>query len=598
MKARPAIILVLAVSFVLGGGLSLLLPKTGFSQPPQPPSRVYDEAQTVYLGNLARRQNGVPPLRWNRQLTEAARWFSWDSVENRSEPYCGHQDTQEHWPDWRTQAFGYQGYAGAENAFCGYVTPEQAIAGWMDDGGHQANLLDPNSREIGLGYYVREPDGRSYVAQDFGHDPVYPPLIIENEALATISQAVNLYIYDSESGGGFAGMGPVIQMKVSNDPCLDDAIWEPYTAEKTWSLEPDEGWRTVYVKSRDALSRTIVVSDAIFLGPNLPLDELGPAQMSTTQAQITFYNLGKEGLPFVQFSPGWLADDTFDTFTLWWGNGERVTEASAWGGTAFRLRPGDGESFAWVLTTEFVKDVPLTAYFRLKVSDNTSTKEVARVSVQGGGTEYGPLSLSGTDFTKANHYQEFPLPFIFHSNDTEPFLTFNFWRSGSADVYVDTVLIFTAPEPVTSPLAWTVPEGNYRGQGVWVRYTNAGDQFSSISEANLTPLGLKVWPEALTFLAASAGGSPPPRLLTVQRLGCQIFDWQAQSDAAWLQWQATANTIQLSVDQTGLGVGTYHGTLLVEALDVADVAPVLVPVTLIVAEQLYHTYLPVMVRNR
>src|SRR6185503_2755351 len=33
-----------------------------------------------------------------------------------------------------------------------------------------------------------------------------------------------------------------------------------------------------------------------------------------------------------------------------------------------------------------------------------------------------------------------------------------------------------------SPLIWSVPGSNYRGQGVWVRYTN-GSQFSNISEA-------------------------------------------------------------------------------------------------------------------
>ena len=50
---------------------------------------IYDEAQTVYLGNLARQNEaGQPPLRWNQQLTHASRWFSWDSVENRATPYC------------------------------------------------------------------------------------------------------------------------------------------------------------------------------------------------------------------------------------------------------------------------------------------------------------------------------------------------------------------------------------------------------------------------------------------------------------------------------------------------------------------------------
>ena len=158
------------------------------------------EAQTVYYGNIARQQNGVPPLRWNNQLTEAARWFAWDSVENRPQPYCGHQDTQGHWPDYRARAFGYKGSAGAENAYCGYMEPQDAINGWLNSPGHRANLLDPNSRELGLGYYLRQNDWRGYVVQDFGNDPVFPPVIIENEAITTTVPAVRLYIYDRAGG--------------------------------------------------------------------------------------------------------------------------------------------------------------------------------------------------------------------------------------------------------------------------------------------------------------------------------------------------------------------------------------------------------------
>ncbi len=73
--------------------------QAGFDPTVQTQTLLQDEARTVYLGNLARRDNGVPPLRWNRQLTYAARWFSWDSTENRPDGFCGHQDTNGNWPD-------------------------------------------------------------------------------------------------------------------------------------------------------------------------------------------------------------------------------------------------------------------------------------------------------------------------------------------------------------------------------------------------------------------------------------------------------------------------------------------------------------------
>jgi len=153
-------------------------PLNAYDPTAQTPALFYNEARTMYLGNLERRNNGVPPLRWNRQLTYAARWYTWDSTENRPSGFCGHQDTQGHWPDYRTAFFGYLGLSGAENSYCGYGTPENAIQAWMNSAGHRANILDPNSREIGVGYYLRNSDGRGYVVQDFGTDDVYPPVII------------------------------------------------------------------------------------------------------------------------------------------------------------------------------------------------------------------------------------------------------------------------------------------------------------------------------------------------------------------------------------------------------------------------------------
>jgi uncharacterized protein YkwD len=549
-----------------------------------------DEARAVYLGNLARRDNGIPPLRWNLQLTDAARWFSWDSIENRPAGYCGHQDTSGNWPDYRALSFGYLGSAGAENAFCGYVTPEDAIQGWMNSSGHRANLLDPNSREIGLGYFRRSSDGLGYVTQDFGNDPLYAPVIIENEALFTTTPDVNLYIYDRAANDGFAAPAAASQMMVSNEACFANSAWEPYQANRAWILSGNPGWDTVFVKTRDVFSRTLTVSDNIYYGGSVPLNELVGAQLSTTQQQVTLYNLNEGGLPLVQFSLGWLADDTFGTFNKWWGNGDRVTDSSAWGGTAYRLFPGDGESFAWVYDTTFIKNIPLVAYFRLKVNDNTSGSEVARISIKGGGTEYGPLSLRGTDFSSSSQYQDFALNFTFNPDSDNPFLIFQFWRSGSADLYIDAVSIFSSPQAISSPLTWAVPGGNYRGQGVWVRYTN-GTQFSSITEAATNASTLQVFPAVLTFLAVRNGSLPPASTLNVSQ-GCSSFSWQVSDDASWLQTQTNGNAIRVNANQAGLGHGLYTASVTISAVGATGIAPVSIPVQLIVVDELFPAYLP------
>jgi hypothetical protein len=420
---------------------------------------------------------------------------------------------------------------------------------------------------------------------------VYAPAIIEYEAISTSSPNVNLYIYDRSIGGGFAGLSTASQMIVSNNACFSGATWEPYTANKAWSLATGEGWRQVYVKTRDGFNRTLTTSDSIYLGANVPLDELGAAQMSTTQSQVTLYNVDGGTLPQVQFSPGWLADDTFGTFTKWWGNGESVSDPAAWGGTAYRLYPGDGESFAWVYDTTFIKDMPLVAYFRLKVNNNTSNSEVARISIKGGGTEYGPLSLQGTVFNAPDQYQEFALNFTFNTNPEDGFLIFQFWRSGDADLYVDAVSIFSTPQATVSPLAWSIPGGNYRGQGVWVRYTD-GSMFSAIAEALTTQPALQVTPTALTFLAARTGNPPTMDFLSVSQ-ACLTFNWQVNDDAAWLQTQGVGNTVRVSVDQSGLSNGAYTGTVEISATGISGIPPVFIPVQLLVVDELFPHYLPV-----
>src|SRR5215212_7305669 len=104
----------LAILFLLSlilGFLETASAQEGYDPTVQTPTLLYDEARTVHLGNLARRDNGFPPLRWNLQLTHASRWFSWDSTENRASGFCGHQDSQGNPFVYRTSVFGYLGFA-------------------------------------------------------------------------------------------------------------------------------------------------------------------------------------------------------------------------------------------------------------------------------------------------------------------------------------------------------------------------------------------------------------------------------------------------------------------------------------------------------
>jgi uncharacterized protein YkwD len=568
---------------------------TGLGQnlnpPPQPAAQVYNEMQTLYLGNLQRRANGLPPLRWNAQLADAARWFSWDSVENRAPGYCGHQDTLGRWSVERVAAFGYQGLYGVENVICGYTTPDLAIQSWMANSTHRNNLLDGASWEASAGYYLRD-DESGYVTYDLGQDPTYPPLVIENEALHSATPTVQLYIYDRESDdASFARLGPATEMRVSNDAYFEGAAWEPFANAKTWTLEPGSGWRTVYVQSRDAVGRVTTVSDTIYLGTSAPQEELDLRLAASNRDTVTLYQLDSGGLPYVQLSYNWFVDDVHPQFECLWGNCGRVQDDEALGGTALRLCPGAGQSGAWVWTTSFIQDTPLTAYLRLKVSDNSSAAEVVQVSIQGGGVTYGPLSIKGTDFDAANVYQTFPLDFNFHTNPNDIFLIFNFLRSSQSDVYVDGVYIFSAPLPVQSPLVWSVPGGNYRGGGLWLRYTDAAGTFSAIQQANLVAQRLAASPAFLFWHAQPGATLLPPRELAVLQTWDENFAWSASADADWLQVQPVGETLQVSADASGLDSGLYQATITVQTQNALPNKPVRVPVSLLVSTQLHQLHL-------
>ena len=43
--------------------------------------------------------------------------------------------------------------ASGENAAWGSVSPEEVVTAWMNSEGHRANILDPEARAMGVGYY-------------------------------------------------------------------------------------------------------------------------------------------------------------------------------------------------------------------------------------------------------------------------------------------------------------------------------------------------------------------------------------------------------------------------------------------------------------
>jgi uncharacterized protein YkwD len=70
-------------------------------------------------------------------------------------------------PGQRITHEGYTWSRYGENIAAGQTTAEQVVGDWLDSPGHCANIMNPNFRDIGLGYKTAA-GGTVYWAQDFG----------------------------------------------------------------------------------------------------------------------------------------------------------------------------------------------------------------------------------------------------------------------------------------------------------------------------------------------------------------------------------------------------------------------------------------------
>lgn len=562
------------------------------AQTSQTPELFYNEIQTVYLTNLERRKANLPPLRWNRELSEAARGFAQDVVTNLPAGYCGHTDSQGRNPGARMRDAGFTNLGmWAENAVCGYATPSSAVRAWMESPSHRANILGSDFREIGVGY-ARDASGRGYVVQDLTVDKLFAPVIIDDEAPSTTTPEVGLYIYNQVTSDGVTGMGETLEIMISNTPDFANASWQPYSAEVDWQLEPGEGWRTVYVKARDRLGRTTVVHDSIYLGPELSQEQITFAGASQVESGFTLETVDVAGWSQVQFSLGWILDDSDPTFQLHTGKGERVNDPAAIGGTALRMDGNSPVAYASGWAGAPISGVPMTAYFRLKAGANSGEQEVARLTVRNQSKEYGPLILRAADFNAPGEYQEFAIAFDF--SGSSDLVTFEFERSGAVEIYADAVTLYATPAAATAPLQWQAPGGYQRSRGVVARLLDGAGAFSAPIEVypdtgQLIVTGgnapakprLDVTPQAI-WLDVQTDEQPAMATVTVACQECAIAQWQASSDESWMALMASEDTLEIRCKTDGLEEGFYYGQIVVSVPGMDELEPVTVEVTLAV----------------
>ncbi|TQS44278.1 CAP domain-containing protein [Cryptosporangium phraense] len=117
----------------------------------------------VDLVNTARAEFGCDPVHTDARLTAAALAHSEDMI---ARDYFSH-NTPENLSPWdRAKAAGYEVPTG-ENIALGQKTAEAVMDAWMNSEGHKANILNCQSKAIGVGLAL-DPSGTAYWTQMFG----------------------------------------------------------------------------------------------------------------------------------------------------------------------------------------------------------------------------------------------------------------------------------------------------------------------------------------------------------------------------------------------------------------------------------------------
>lgn len=144
-------------------------------QSPLPPEATPAEQLLWYI-NEARRLHNLPPLSYSYELTIAAQMHTEDMVAT---PGIMHQGSDGSNPIQRQQRYGYQGYYGGEAVAWGWESAVPVVEFWVNSPPHRILILDPNIREVGVGYFA---DGLApniwYWTAEFGYLPGTDPALV------------------------------------------------------------------------------------------------------------------------------------------------------------------------------------------------------------------------------------------------------------------------------------------------------------------------------------------------------------------------------------------------------------------------------------
>lgn len=124
-------------------------------------------AKVVELTNLERSKAGLPNLKINPELSQAAKSKAADMIKRG---YWSHNTPDGKEPWIFISQSGYTYLHAGENLARDYSSAESAVSAWMNSGSHRANMLNPNYQDIGVAVIEGKVKGveTTFIVQMFG----------------------------------------------------------------------------------------------------------------------------------------------------------------------------------------------------------------------------------------------------------------------------------------------------------------------------------------------------------------------------------------------------------------------------------------------
>ena len=136
-----------------------------------------DTAKIAHCNALREEDKAIPPVIYNRPLSEAARFHAEDMANTQG---CFQHESCDGTDPFDRIGRYYSGMASENIAMGNPFYPEQAISGWLTSPGHHENMMelrdftDPAQKhtELGTGWVESETQPFKYAVQDFGNEVI------------------------------------------------------------------------------------------------------------------------------------------------------------------------------------------------------------------------------------------------------------------------------------------------------------------------------------------------------------------------------------------------------------------------------------------